>query len=53
MRLFIEAETRVAKANPLPADVTPEKRNEYIAYLRKTIDYLKGAKVEPSEKLDF
>jgi O-antigen ligase/tetratricopeptide (TPR) repeat protein len=53
LRLFIEAEQRVIKARPLPAGVTEAKRIEYRDYLRRTIKYLKGAKVEPSEKLDF
>ena len=53
LRLFIDAEARVAKANPLPQGITPGKRDEYLAYLRKTIAYLKGAKVEPSEKSNF
>lgn len=53
LRLFIEAEARVVKANPLPHGVTPETRDEYLAYLRKTITFLQGAKVEPSAELDF
>jgi tetratricopeptide (TPR) repeat protein len=36
LRLFIDAEARVAKANPLPQGITPGKRDEYLAYLRKT-----------------
>lgn len=53
LRLFIDAEARVVKANLLPQGVTPAKRDEYLAYLRKTITFLRGAKVEPSGKPDF
>jgi O-antigen ligase/tetratricopeptide (TPR) repeat protein len=53
LRLFIEAEARVNKARPLPPGVTEQKKTEYRDYLRRTIKYLQGAKVEPSEKLDF
>lgn len=53
LRLFIDAEVRVAKANPLPQGVTPATRDLYLAYLRKSIDYLLGAKMKPSEKQDF
>lgn len=53
LRLFIEAEQRVIKARPLPAGVTEVERVEYRDYLRRTIKYLQGAKVVPSENLDF
>jgi tetratricopeptide (TPR) repeat protein len=53
LRLFMEAEQRISKANPLPAGVTVEKRNEYIEYLRKSIRYLRDTNVKPSETLNF
>lgn len=53
LRLFMDAEARVVLANPLPADITPEQRNKYIDYLRKKISFLQGAKIEPSDRLDF
>jgi O-antigen ligase/tetratricopeptide (TPR) repeat protein len=53
LRLFIEAEKRTVKANPLPPGVTTENRNAYLAYLRNSIRFLRGAKIEPSEKVDF
>ena len=53
LRLYLEAEQRIIKANPLPAGVTPEVRNKYIEYLRTYIRYLKDMKVKPSETLNF
>jgi O-antigen ligase/tetratricopeptide (TPR) repeat protein len=53
LRLFLEAEQRITKANPLPKGVTVEDRNEYIGYLRKSIRYLKDTNVQPSETLNF
>jgi tetratricopeptide (TPR) repeat protein len=53
LRLFLEAEQRIIKANPLPTGVTPEDRNEYIEYLRRSIRYLQDTNVKPSEKLNF
>lgn len=53
LRLYMDAEARVVKAHPLPQGVTIEIRNEYLIYLRKTIAYLKGAKVEPSATSNF
>jgi len=53
LRLYLEAEQRIIKANPLPAGVTPEERNKYIEYLRTYIRYLKDMKVKPSETLNF
>ena len=47
LRDFIEAKRRIGMASELPADVTPNQRVEYLAYLDRSIDYLKGAKVEP------
>jgi hypothetical protein len=50
MALFIEARKRVDRAEKdLPAGVTPGQRLEYIAYLDRTIAFLKGAKVEPAK----
>lgn len=47
---FIEAERRVGMAGQqLPQAVTPEDRAEYLAYLRRTIAYLKSTNVEPAE----
>lgn len=47
---FIEARRRVGEArNELPAGVTPEQRKEYLAYLDRSIAFLKGAKVQPEE----
>ncbi len=53
LRLFLEANQRILKANPLPAGVTQEIRNEYIEYLRKSIRYLQDTNVKPSETLNF
>ena len=44
---FIEAKRRIGMASELPANVTPSQRLEYVAYLDRAIDYLRGAKVEP------
>lgn len=45
---FIEAERRLKAAGEfLPDGVTLAQRNEYLAYLERTIAFLKGAKVEP------
>jgi O-antigen ligase/tetratricopeptide (TPR) repeat protein len=53
LRLFLEAEQRIIKANPLPTGVTAEDQNEYIEYLRKSIRYLKDTNVKPSDTLNF
>ena len=53
LRLFLEAEQKIIKANPLPTGVTPEGRNAYIEYLRLNISDLKDADVEPSATLNF
>ncbi len=53
MRLFMNARHRIGFATILPDGITPEKRDELRAYLEKTIQYLEGAKVTPSEKVDF
>ncbi len=45
---FIEAKKRIEMAGgQLPNGVTPSQQLEYLAYLNKTIEYLKGAKIEP------
>ncbi len=44
---FIEAKRRIELASELPGNFTPSQRLEYLAYLGRSIDYLKGAKVEP------
>jgi O-antigen ligase/tetratricopeptide (TPR) repeat protein len=54
MSLFLQASHRVnASRQDLPPGVTSEMKREYAAYLLKTINYLKGAKVTPSKKVDF
>lgn len=53
LRLFIEAESRINLATENPDAVTQEARAEYSAYLRKSIEFLQGAKVTPSEKINF
>jgi hypothetical protein len=47
------ADSRIKKARQLPAGIDANKRVEYLAYLKKTIAYLTGAKVEPSKNPDF
>jgi tetratricopeptide (TPR) repeat protein len=48
LKHFIEARRRIAQAgNQLPLGVTPSQSAEYVAYLDRTIAFLKGAKVEP------
>ncbi len=48
MAKFIEARKRIGQARgSLPAGVTPSRSAEYTAYLDRTIDFLKGAKVTP------
>lgn len=48
MKLFIEARRRVGQAGAnLPAGVTSSQSAEYTAYLDRTIEFLKGAKVTP------
>jgi hypothetical protein len=50
LKLFIEARRRVGMAGgELPANVTQSQQVEYIAYLDRTIAFLKGAKVQPEE----
>ncbi len=46
---FIKARHRISIANPLPENVSPARRVEYLAYLDRTIAFLKGAKVVPAE----
>lgn len=47
---FMEARKRIGLAgNTLPQGVTPSQRVEYLAYLDRSIAFLKGAKVEPSK----
>lgn len=53
LRLFMEAESRINLATEPPEAVTQEARAEYSAYLRKSIEFLQGAKVTPSEKIKF
>ena len=44
---FIEAKNRIHQARELPQGVTASQRVEYLAYLDRTIAFLKGAKIEP------
>lgn len=44
---FIEAKNRIGLTHELPQGVTPGQRAEYLAYLDRTIAFLKGAKIEP------
>lgn len=53
LALFMAADSRTKKAHQLPAGIDANKRAEYLAYLKKTIAYLKGAKIEPSINPDF
>lgn len=47
---FMEARKRIGLAGDvLPSGVTPSQRAEYVAYLDRTIAFLKGAKVEPAK----
>ena len=50
LKHFLEARKRLGQAGTtLPAGTTPDQRATYIAYLDRTIAFLKGAKVEPSK----
>lgn len=52
--LYQQATHRLkASRQDLPSGFTTEQKNEYEAYLMRTIDYLKGAKVTPSKGVDF
>lgn len=53
LRLFMEAEARINLATENPRSVTREASDEYKAYLRKSIEYLEGAKVAPAAKIDL
>ncbi len=44
---FIEAKSRIGRTAELPQGVTPSQRVDYLAYLDRTIAFLKGAKIEP------
>lgn len=45
---FIEAKSRIGRTPELPQGVTPSQRVDYLAYLDRTIAFLKGAKIEPA-----
>lgn len=47
MASFMEANRRIKLATEIPPGVTGEQRNEYLAYLERTIAYFKGARIEP------
>ncbi len=50
LSLFMTARQRIGQAgNTLPKGVTPAQRDEYAAYLDRSIAFLKGARVEPSK----
>jgi tetratricopeptide (TPR) repeat protein len=50
LKLFNEAHRRIQlSGGKIPNGVTPAQRVEYIAYLDKTIAFLKGARVLPAE----
>jgi hypothetical protein len=50
MALFIEARRRIGQSGgELPAGIPLSQQAEYIAYLDRTIAFLKGAKVQPAE----
>jgi tetratricopeptide (TPR) repeat protein len=42
-----------ASRQDLPSGVTAKDKQEYAAYLQRTINFLKGAKVTPSKSVDF
>jgi hypothetical protein len=44
---FIEAKNRIGRTAEMPQGVTPSQRADYLAYLDRTIAFLKGAKIEP------
>lgn len=44
---FLEAKNRIAPVRPLPQDVSPSQRIEYLSYLEETIKFLQGAKITP------
>ena len=46
---FIEAKNRIGRTPELPHGVSPNQRADYLAYLDRTIAYLKGAKIEPAK----
>ncbi|NQX01563.1 hypothetical protein HQ447_12955, partial [bacterium] len=48
MGYFIEAKKRIGQARELPKEVTASQRIEFVAYLDRSIEFLKGAKIEPA-----
>jgi len=47
LRHFLDARTRIGQAaGQLPQEVTPSQSVEYIDYLDRMIEFLKGAKVQ-------
>jgi O-antigen ligase/tetratricopeptide (TPR) repeat protein len=44
---FIEAKRRINQTGVLPQGVGKSQQIEYLAYLDRTINYLKGAKIDP------
>lgn len=49
---FIKARQEIQKASGLPEGVTPDQRVKYLDYLKKTISYLEGARIEPIHPKD-
>ena len=46
---FLKARQHIAAASDLPEGIPPARRVEYLAYLDRTIAFLKAAKVVPAE----
>lgn len=53
LALFLMALDRTIRSRELPPGVTPGKKTEYVAYLKKTVKYLEGARVQPSKNPSF
>ncbi|MCP5534467.1 MAG: tetratricopeptide repeat protein [Akkermansiaceae bacterium] len=50
MALFLKAKSHVnAAGGQLPAGITASQRLEFVQYLDRTIDFLKGARIQPAE----
>jgi len=53
LALFLMALERTENARDLPSGTTREQRVAYVNYLKKTIAYLEGARIKPSENPRF
>ena len=51
LKLFQVAKQKIAIANELPADVSPENKSEWVAYIDQSIGYLEVAEFKPSEEV--